>query len=128
MKKLFEIICPIIDIIKNGKVLICDELETSLHEALVYKIIETFHKAKSKYFPQLIFSTHDTSLLNDKLFRRDQIWFTQLKEDRSTDLYSLSEIRNVRKTENMEKGYISGKYGAIPMLNNSFVHVFSEMD
>lgn len=48
------------------------------------------------------------------------MWFTQLDEERATDLYSLLEIKNVRKTENLEKGYISGKYGAIPMLNKSF--------
>ena len=72
-------------------------------------------------FAQLIFSTHDTNLLNTDLFRRDQIWFTQLNEERATDLYSLAEIRNVRKSENLEKGYISGKYGAIPMLNKSFL-------
>ena len=51
------------------------------------------------------------------LFRRDQIWFTELTEKRATDLYSLVEIKDVRKNENLTKGYITGKYGAIPMLN-----------
>ena len=59
--------------------------------------------------------------MDPDLFRRDQIWFTQLKpEIRSTDLYSLVEIRNVRKNENLAKGYINGKYDAIPVLNNDF--------
>ena len=120
IKKLFELICPIIDIINNEKILICDEMETGLHEAMVYQIVNLFHSARKDRFAQLIFSTHDTSLLDSGLFRRDQVWFTQLDEERATDLYSLLEIKNVRKTENLKKGYISGKYGAIPMLNKNF--------
>lgn len=125
IKKLFEVICPIIDIIQNGKILICDEFETGLHESIVHYIIETFHKAKQEKFAQLFFTTHDTSLLDTDIFRRDQIWFTQLKENRTTDLYSLVEVKNVRKTEDLEKGYVSGKYGAIPMLNQAFSDLFS---
>ncbi len=120
IKKLFQLICPIIDILDSGKILICDEIESSLHESVVFQIIQLFMNYKKDAFAQLVFSTHDTSLLDSDLFRRDQVWFTQLKEDRSTDLYSLTEIRNVRKTENIAKGYISGKYGAIPMLNKAF--------
>lgn len=125
IKKLFEVICPIIDIIQNGKILICDEFETGLHEAIVHYIIEVFHKSKQDKFAQLFFTTHDTGLLDTDLFRRDQIWFTQLNKNRATDLYSLVEIKNVRKTENLEKGYVSGKYGAIPMLNQAFSDLFS---
>lgn len=120
IKRLFEVICPIIDIINNGKILVCDEIETSLHESIVYQIVKMFNQARKDRFAQLIFSTHDTSLLDSSLFRRDQIWFTQLDKQRATDLYSLAEIKNVRKTENLEKGYISGKYGAIPVLNRNF--------
>lgn len=120
IKRLFEIICPMIDILNTGKVLICDELEASLHEAVIYKIVQLFQNYKKDIFAQLIFSTHDTSLLNRELFRRDQVWFTQLNKDRATDLYSLVEIKDVRKSENLAKGYVSGKYGAIPMLNHVF--------
>ena len=128
IKKLFEIICPLLDIIINGKVLICDELETNLHEAVVYKLVDIFRQLESKNFPQMFFSTHDTSILNLSLFRRDQIWFTEMKKDeRSTDMYSLSEIKNVRKDENVVKGYISGKYGAIPMLNESLATVIQKL-
>lgn len=120
IKRLFEIICPMIDILNTGKVLICDELEASLHEVVIYKIVQLFQNYKKDTFAQLIFSTHDTSLLNRELFRRDQVWFTQLNKDRATDLYSLVEIKDVRKSENLAKGYVSGKYGAIPMLNHAF--------
>lgn len=128
IKKLFAILCPLIDIIVNGKVLVCDELESSFHESLVYGLVKLFINTNAEKFAQLIFTTHETGLLNLDLFRRDQIWFTELTEKgRSTDLYSLAEIKNVRKEENFGKGYISGKYGAIPMLNLNFADIVSHM-
>lgn len=129
IKKLIEFLCPFIDIILKGKVLICDKIETSLHESLIYKMIEYFKNSKSitDQCAQMIATTHDTSLLNLDLFRRDQIWFTELKaNDRSTDLYSLAEIKNVRKDENIGRGYISGRYGAIPMLNEKLISLVKE--
>lgn len=128
VRKLFGILCPLIDIMLNGKVLICDEIESSLHESLVYGLVKLFMSVKTEKFAQMIFTTYETGLLNLDVFRRDQIWFTELKaEDRSTDLYSLAEIRNVRKEDNFGRGYISGKYGAIPMLNLDFADIVSEM-
>lgn len=120
IKRLFQMVCPIIDILNKGKILVCDELETSLHESVIFQIVQLFQHYQKDKFAQLIFSTHDTSLLDTDLFRRDQVWFTQLNMERATDLYSLAEIKNVRKSENLEKGYVSGKYGAIPMLNKKF--------
>ncbi|MCM1106987.1 MAG: ATP-binding protein [Blautia sp.] len=125
IKKLFEIICPIIDIINTGKLLVFDEIENGLHEAVVYEIVRLFKYAEKEQFAQLLFSTHDTSLLNMNLFRRDQVWFTQLDKERATDLYSLVEVKNVRKTENLEKGYMLGKYGAIPMLSHNIYDIFN---
>lgn len=128
VRKLFGMLCPLIDIMMNGKVLICDELEASLHEALVYELVKLFVNVKTEKFAQLIFTTHETGLLNLDLFRRDQIWFAEMKSsDRSTDLFSLAEIKNVRKEDNFGKGYITGKYGAIPMLNLDFANVVSNM-
>lgn len=128
IKKLMAILCPLIDIIVNGKVLICDELESSFHESLVYGLVKLFVDTDKKKFAQLVFTTHETGLLNLDLFRRDQIWFTELTDkERATDLYSLSEIKNVRKEENFGKGYISGKYGAIPMLNLNFADIVSRI-
>ena len=128
VRKLFALLCPMIDILINGKVLLCDELEASLHEALVYELVKLFMTIKTDKFAQIIFTTHETGLLNLDLFRRDQIWFTEMEEtDRSTDLYSLAEIKNVRKDDNFGKGYITGKYGAIPMLNVNFADIVSKM-
>lgn len=127
VKKLFGLLCPLIDIIVNGKVLICDELESSLHESLVYHLLKTFMEIETEKFPQIIFTTHDTSLLSLDLFRRDQIWFVEMNNlDRSTDVYSLAELKNVRKEENYGRGYITGKYGAIPMLNLNFAEIMKK--
>ncbi|MBQ9812616.1 MAG: ATP-binding protein [Thermoguttaceae bacterium] len=123
IKKLIEFICPLVDILSKGKVLVCDEMEAHFHESIMCEIVNLFRKARTPLFSQLVFTTHDTSLLDLNLFRRDQIWFTELTQDsRSTDLYSLAEIRNVRKDENIAKGYIAGKYGAIPMLNSELAN------
>jgi AAA15 family ATPase/GTPase len=94
----------------------------------VYELVKLFVNVKTDKFAQLIFTTHETGLLNLDLFRRDQIWFAEMKSsDRSTDLFSLAEIKNVRKEDNFGKGYITGKYGAIPMLNLDFANVVSNM-
>ena len=122
IRKLLEFVCPLVDILNSGKVLVCDEMEANFHESIVYGIVNLFRNPNIPAFSQMIFTTHDTSILDLSLFRRDQIWFTELTNDsRSTDLYSLAEIRNVRKDENVGKGYIAGKYGAIPMLNSDLV-------
>lgn len=117
IKKLFVFLYPYLDVLRAGRVLVCDEIETGLHESLIMGILKLFSQLYPETNAQIIYSTHDTSLLDGDLLRRDQIWFTELDENRATDLYSLLEIRNVRKTESLKKGYVSGKYGAIPMLN-----------
>ncbi len=124
VKKLFAFLSPFMDIMMNGKILICDELETSLHESLVHGLVRLFMQQKYESQAQLFFTTHDTSLLDTDIFRRDQIWFTELdQKDRSTELYSLIEVKNIRKDEKFGKGYISGRYGAIPMLNVNFADI-----
>jgi len=104
-------------VLTEGKVLIIDELDKSLHPFLVKYIVNLFNsKEHNKNGAQLIFNTHDTNLLSLNLFRRDQIWFTE-KDDKkgATDLYPLDDFP-VRKTENVQKGYLNGRYGAIPFI------------
>lgn len=118
IQKLFEVFGPIVDIILQDKVLIWDEMETSLHPQIVNEILRLIMKGKKDSKAQLIFSTHDTNLLDLNTFRRDQIWFTEQNPSRATELYSLAELKNVRKDENIRKGYLSGKYSWIPFINN----------
>lgn len=116
-RKFFAMSAPILDTLKNGKVLIIDELDASLHPILTQHLIKLFHNEEvNKNNAQLIFATHDTNLLNRNIFRRDQIWLTEKNKYGATDLYSLAELKNVRKQEDFEAQYIQGKYGAIPYL------------
>ena len=115
----FAFIPFIADTIKNKKVLIIDELDKSLHPFLVHYIVEMFNdKDINKNAAQLIFNTHDTNLLDLNILRRDQIWFTEKNNDTGeSELYSLSDF-SVRKLENVEKGYMLGRYGAVPFIKN----------
>jgi len=116
-RKFFAMSAPILDTLKNGKILIIDELDASLHPILTQHLIKLFHnEAINTKQAQLIFATHDTNLLNRNIFRRDQIWLTEKDNYSSTDIYSLAELKNVRKKEDFETQYIQGKYGAIPYL------------
>jgi len=116
-RKFFAMSAPIIDTLLNGKVLIIDELDASLHPILTQHLIKLFHnKDINKRNAQLIFATHDTNLLKPYIFRRDQIWLTEKDKYGSTDLYSLARFKGVRAKEDFEKQYIQGKYGAIPYL------------
>ena len=118
-RKFFAMSAPILDTLKNGKILIIDELDASLHPILTQHLIQLFHDEEiNTQNAQLIFATHDTNLLNRFIFRRDQIWLTEKNKYGATDLYSLSQFKNVRKKEDFEKQYIQGKYGAIPYLEN----------
>lgn len=115
-QKLFEMFFPLLDVIKNGKIFICDEFERSLHPLLVKKIIEIVSRNHSG--SQFIFTTHDIGLLQPELFRRDEIWFVEMKKEyRSTDLYSLAELKSIRKGEIYSRNYIMGKYFAIPIIS-----------
>lgn len=116
--KIIFTMAPILkDVFEKGKVLIIDEIERSLHPSLVEMIIKFFHnKEINKANAQLIFNTHDTNLLSLDLFRRDQIWFAEKDPKKgATELYPLDDF-SVRKTENIQKGYLNGRYGAIPFV------------
>jgi len=116
-RKFFAMSAPIIDTLQNGKILIIDELDASLHPILTQHLIKLFHDENiNKKNAQLIFATHDTNLLKPHIFRRDQIWLTEKDKYGSTDLYSLAQFKGVRAKEDFEKQYIQGKYGAIPYL------------
>lgn len=109
---------PVLDILRKGLTLVIDELDTSLHTLLVRELVRLFHRPEDNTGDaQLIFITHDTSLLDAPgLFRRDQIWFVEKNRDQSSSLVSLSEF-SPRKNEALERGYLMGRYGGIPFLN-----------
>jgi uncharacterized protein len=117
-QKLFALAGPIVDALKGGKVLIVDELDVRLHPLISLAIVELFNSNETNpNKAQLIFMTHDTNLLSNKLFRRDQIWFAEKNRQGATDLYSLAEYK-VRNDASFESDYIKGKFGAIPYIGN----------
>ncbi|MCG9042135.1 AAA family ATPase [Laribacter hongkongensis] len=116
-QRLYGLIAPVLDVLKHGRTLVVDELDGSLHTLLVRYLIQMFHNpALNPRGAQLIFSTHDTSLLDHSLFRRDQIWFTEKDEGQSSQLYPLTDF-SPRKHEAWERGYLTGRYGAIPFFS-----------
>lgn len=118
-QKFFAISAPILDTLKNGRILIIDELDANLHPVLTQHLIKLFHdKNINKNNAQLIFATHDTNLLSAKIFQRGQIWLTEKNKYGATDLYSLAQFKTIRKDTDFEKPYLIGKYGAIPYIGN----------
>ncbi len=102
----------------NGEVLLFDEIDTSLHPLLTRFLIDKFHSVSTNpNNAQLIFSTHDTSLLSQDIFRRDQIWFVDKERDGATRLYPLTDFKP-RNDEKLESWYMRGRYGALPLLPN----------
>lgn len=113
---------PILRSLRDGGSTLVDELESSLHPALAQKIVEHFNNpATNPNNAQLIFTTHDTNLLGNTLsepvLRRDQVWFTEKDNEGATVLYPLTDYQP-RKAENLERGYLQGRYGAIPFLGD----------
>ena len=116
-KKIFALAGLLLYILQNGKSLVIDELDARLHPLITEAIIQLFNSNQTNpNNAQLVFTTHDTNLLTNELFRRDQIWFTEKDKYGATDLYSLAEFKRIRNDASFEKDYITGKYGAIPFI------------
>jgi len=113
-RRLLALLRPAMMILENGGVLVIDEIDASLHTKACEAVIALFSsKEKNTAGAQLIATTHDTNLLRSPLLRRDQIWFTEKGPDKSTHLFPLTDF-HTRQGDNIEKGYLQGRYGAIP--------------
>jgi AAA15 family ATPase/GTPase len=115
-QRLFLMAGPLFEMLRTGCAVFIDELHHHLHPLLVKQLIAMFQNSSQNVAnAQLIFTTHDTSLLGADVLRRDQIWFVEKDEDQASRLYPLSDF-SPRKNEALEKGYLEGRYGAIPVL------------
>jgi uncharacterized protein len=121
-KKLFVIMLNVLDIVSNNKILLIDEIGTSLHTDIIEYIFNLFRAGKNA---QLICTTHNTRFLNLTKFRKDQIYFVNKKEDASTDLYSLYDYSDFRDTMDLEKAYLQGRFDAVPFINDSIENLKS---
>ena len=122
-RKMFHLFDFFMDALKNGMVLFVDELDAKLHPLLTRYIINLFHNSQTNIGNgQLIYSTHDTVNLNKETFRRDEIWFAEKDKDGVSKIYSLADYKindvKVRNDATYNKDYLSGRYGAIPVLEN----------
>lgn len=115
-RKLFAYAGPWLDVLQQGRVFLVDELDNSLHPYMVRFLLRLINSPETNSKnAQLIFSTHDTSILDQKLLRRDQIWFLERDGQTASRLYPLSDF-SPRKGEALEKGYLQGRYGALPYI------------
>ena len=118
-QKMFALAGSWLDVLGKGGVIVVDDLRNSLHPGLVRFLVQRFHGSNgSQGEAQLIFSTHDTSILNQEIFRRDQIWFCERDRSLATSLFPLSDFRPRKGHENLERGYLSGRYGAVPFVRS----------
>jgi len=115
---LFRTAGALLNVFANGEVLLFDEIETSLHPLLIRYLVQRFNSSvTNKNNAQLVFSTHNTFLLEQDVFRRDQIWFVEKATDGGSRLYPLSDFKP-RNDEVLERWYMRGKYGALPTLTS----------
>lgn len=119
-RKLFNMMLTIIDVVRNGKLLLVDEIEASLHTKLVEYIIALFNRSKSA---QLVCTTHNTHLLDTTKMRKDQIYFVNKTSDGASDLYSLFDFKDFRENMDMEKAYLQGRFDAVPYINDFLAEV-----
>ena len=114
-RRMFALAGPWLDALKHGYVVVIDELHDNLHPRLVRFLVDSFQDpGVNTKCAQLLFSTHETDILNQDVFRRDQIWFCERNESQATTLYPLNEFKPRKGVENLKRGYLSGRYGALP--------------
>ena len=123
-KRFFALCGPFLDALGNGAVVVVDELECSMHPLLTRKLIELFQSAGvNESGAQLIFATHDSTLMDPELFRRDQIWLVEKNRKGASELFSLYDFdtkERPRNTEAFQRNYLAGRYGGVPKFGAIF--------
>lgn len=115
-RKLFQILIRLLDVVKNRKGIMMDEFDMGLHTRLADFILDLIHASEGS---QLLFSSHNTNLIDVKRLRRDQIVFVNKTEDGATEVYSLYDFKDFRENMDAEKGYIQGRFDAVPYVDSS---------
>ena len=118
-QKMFALAGPWLDSLEKGYVVAIDELHDNLHPALVKFLVDQFNNPDVNVGgAQLVFTTHDTSILSQDVFRRDQIWFCERNKHHETALFPLSKFHPRKGVENLERSYLAGRYGAVPYVRS----------
>jgi hypothetical protein len=122
-RRVFFLAGPLLDTLRRGGIFVVDEFDAQLHPLMTRELVQLFNSRETNpHHAQLIFTTQDTNLLDNTLFRRDQIWFVEKNRQGASQLYSLAEFkleneRSVRNDLSLERNYIQGRFGAVPYLN-----------
>lgn len=120
-QKLFGLVGPWLNVLEEGMTLFVDELHGSLHPLLVKFLVEIFHDPRiNKRGAQLVFTTHDTAILSQKVFRRDQIWFIEKRPKSGTTLFPLTDFSPRKGVEDIRSHYLEGRYGALPLFSDVY--------
>lgn len=115
-RKLFQILIRLLDVVKNRKGIMMDEFDMGLHTRLADFILDLIHASEGS---QLLFSSHNTNLIDTKRLRRDQIVFVNKTESGATEVYSLYDFKDFRENMDAEKGYIQGRFDAVPYVDST---------
>jgi AAA15 family ATPase/GTPase len=116
-RRMYQLAGPLFHTLIYGGVLIIDELEDSLHIHMLKTLLREFFEHSNQ--AQIIFTTHNVQLLEEKLFRRDEIWFTEKSEDGASELFSLADFKpKPRKDKSLINGYLNGAFGALPLIGD----------
>ncbi|MBP7098389.1 MAG: AAA family ATPase [Prevotella sp.] len=115
-KKLFQILIRLLDVVKNKKSILMDEFDIGLHTRLADFVLDLIHASENS---QLLFTSHNTNLIDVKRLRRDQIVFVNKSEQGATEIYSLYDFKDFRENMDAEKGYIQGRFDAVPYVDSS---------
>lgn len=124
-RKLFQILIRLLDVVKNKKSIMMDEFDMGLHTRLADFILDLIHASESS---QLLFTSHNTNLIDVKRLRRDQIVFVNKSEQGATEVYSLYDFKDFRENMDAEKGYIQGRFDAVPYVDSSVSSIKQLLD
>lgn len=119
-RHLFYILLRLLDVVRNEKSLMLDEFDANLHTRLADFILDLIHASTKS---QILYASHNTNLIDVKRLRRDQIVFVNKRTDGSTELYSLYDYKDFRENMDAEKGYIQGRFDAVPLVNSSVANL-----
>ena len=119
-RKLFQILLRLLDVVRNGKSLMVDEFDMGLHTRLADFIIDLIHASENS---QLLFTSHNTNLIDMKRLRKDQVVFVNKLDDGSTEVYSLYDYKDFRDNMDAEKGYIQGRFDAVPFVDSTVMNL-----
>lgn len=127
-QRLFSLIGPWLDILEKGYTICIDEIETSMHPIMVRELLKLiFTDSENSGGAQVIFTTHNPLFLDGTLLRRDQVWFTDKDEEGGAHLYPLTEYQP-RQGESLIRGYMAGRYGAVPFVPRGLLGKFSAVE